>query len=182
MPGLMARPGARVVNVASSAHKFGRIDYDDVHAERNYRAGARYGMSKLANLLFSSELARRARTAGWTLISVASHPGFSATNLFAAGSSTTRHPVAKAGNKAVESLISQSAEEGAQPSLYAATATGVQSGEYYGPDGLFEIRGNPKRVSPNASARNPTRAAELWEVSEELTGVTFDFPIRSSNH
>lgn len=166
----------RVVTVASLAHKNARVAVEDLSFEtRQYQPWLAYGQSKLANLLFNSELARRARTAGWTLLSVASHPGVSATNLFAAGASGSRNPVTQAGNKAIESLISQSAEEGARPSLYAATATGVQSGEYYGPDGLFEIRGSPKRVSPSASARNATRAAELWELSEELTGVTFDF-------
>lgn len=176
----LAEDSGRVVTVASLAHKNARVAVEDLSFEtRQYQPWLAYGQSKLANLLFSSELARRARTAGWTLISVASHPGVSATNLFAAGSSGARNPVTQAGNRAVESLISQSAEAGAQPSLYAATAPGVQSGEYYGPDGLLEMRGHPKRVSPNASARNPTRAAELWALSEELTGVTFDFSSQS---
>jgi NAD(P)-dependent dehydrogenase (short-subunit alcohol dehydrogenase family) len=166
----------RVVTVASLAHKNARVATEDLFFEtREYQPWLAYGQSKLANLLFSSELARRAQAAGWSLISVAAHPGVSATNLFDGDSSATRNPLSKVGNKAVESLISQSAEEGAQPLLYAATAPDVASGAYYGPDGLFEIRGKPKQVSPNASARNPKRAAELWAISEELTGVTYDF-------
>lgn len=168
-------PG-RVVTVASLAHKRGRVVVDDLSfSERKYSPFSAYGQSKLANLLFTYELARRSKAAGWSLIAAAAHPGVSATNLFNAGPEMANNPLVKAGNKAFELVVSQSAEDGAMPSLYAATAAGVVSGDYFGPDGVFEVRGHPKRVSSSSAANDESVASDLWQKSEELTGVSFDF-------
>ena len=173
--GNTATPG-RVVTVASIAHKNGKVVVDDLFFEnRKYSPMAAYGQSKLANLLFTAELARKAKAANWNLIAAAAHPGLSATNLFRSGSTLMNNPIVQAGNKAVELVVSQSAEDGALPSLYAATAPGVISGDYYGPDGIMEIRGNPKRANRTAAARDEALAADLWRKSEELTDVHYNF-------
>ncbi len=168
---LLATPAARVVTVSSTAHKFGRIDFDDLQSERSYQRWPAYGQSKLANLLFALELDRRLRTAGADLLSVAAHPGYAATNLqFAA----TPSRVERIGSVVLNRFYAQSAERGALPTLYAATAD-IPGGSFVGPDGFQEMRGEPKVVTPTRSARDPEKAARLWDVSEQLTGVAFDF-------
>lgn len=168
---------ARVVTVSSMAHRAGRVDPDDLSFEhRRYQPWIAYGQSKLANLLFVWELDQRARAAGWTIKSVASHPGWSATNLAFAGPSFTQHLVGRAGIKMVNAVIGQSAHDGALPSMYAATASDVISGDYYGPDGFLETRGKPKRVGRTDAAKDDAIARRLWEVSEELTGVDYGLP------
>jgi NAD(P)-dependent dehydrogenase (short-subunit alcohol dehydrogenase family) len=168
---LLATPAARVVTVSSTAHKFGRIDFDDLHGERSYRRWLRYGQSKLANLLFALELDRRLRTAGADVISVAAHPGYAATNLqFAA----TPSRIERLGSAVLNRIYAQDAERGALPTLYAATEP-VPGGSFVGPDGFQEMRGYPTLVKPTRAARNPETARRLWQVSEELTGVFFDF-------
>ena len=149
----------------------GKVDFDDLQSERRYRAWGAYGQSKLANLLFTFELQRRLEEVGADTIAVAAHPGISDTNL--AGSTggivgrlmMLTQPFAK--------LFSQNAQAGALPTVRAATDPAVRGGEYYGPDGFMEQRGTPKRVEPNASARDAAVAKRLWEVSIELTGVPF---------
>jgi NAD(P)-dependent dehydrogenase (short-subunit alcohol dehydrogenase family) len=168
---LLATPSARVVTVSSTAHKFGRIDFDDPQSERSYRRWRAYGQSKLANLLFMFELDRRLREHGAELISVAAHPGYSATNLqFAA----TPSRVERLGSVVLNRFVAQSAERGAEPTLFAATAA-IEGGSFVGPDGFQEMRGAPKLVQPTRAARDPRVARRLWELSEELTGVRFDF-------
>lgn len=165
---------SRVVTVASLAHRTGRVDPDDLSFERRrYQPWIAYGQSKLANLLFTAELDRRIRAVGWSLKSLAAHPGWAATNLGNEGSSLTQHIVAQTGARLVQAVIGQSAEDGALPSLYASTAQDVFSGDYYGPDGFLESRGTPKRVGRASSARDPEAARRLWQVSEDLTGVDF---------
>lgn len=175
---LNATPGARVVTVSSGFHRLGRIRFDDPHWQRGYRRWPAYGQSKLANLLFAYELQRRLQAAGAGTISVAAHPGYAATNLQAAGprmqGSSLLERVTDFGN----ALFAQSAALGALPQLYAATAPGVQGGDYYGPDGLGEMRGFPKRVTSNARSLDQDAARRLWELSERLTGVTY--PLRSA--
>jgi len=163
------RDGARVVTVSSGAHRTGRIDFDDLKGERNYRRWRAYGQSKLANLLFTFELDRRLRAAGSVIRSVAAHPGYSATNLqFAAAPAPDRLLMA-----VTNRLFAQSAEMGALPTLYAATYPGLEGGTYIGPDGFFEARGHPKPVGASAAAHDEEVARKLWDVSEELTGVRF---------
>lgn len=172
LPLMIDQPKARVVTVSSAAHKPGRIDFDDLMKERHYRSWTSYFQSKLANLLFTYELQRRLSAVDVPLISVAAHPGTSSTNLVG--------PTAN-GNKFMEAFlrfgvraIGQSDEQGTLPQLYAATAPDVHGGDYFGPNGLAESRGYPKRVDSTKASKDPETAARLWTVSEELTGVSFD--------
>ena len=168
---LIDTPGARVVNISSTAHKIGRIDFDDLQSERSYRRWRAYGQSKIANLLFTFELDRRLRASGSELLSVAAHPGYSATNLqFAA----TPSRVERLGSVFLNRIVAQSAEAGALPTLFAATAE-IPGGSFVGPDGFQEMRGKPKLVKAIARAHDEAVARRLWEVSEDLTGVRFTF-------
>jgi NAD(P)-dependent dehydrogenase (short-subunit alcohol dehydrogenase family) len=168
---LLATPASRVVSVSSTAHKFGRIDFDDLQSERSYRRWRAYGQSKLANLLFMFELDRRLRERGADVLSVAAHPGYSATNLqFAA----TPSRVERLGSVVLNRVVAQSAERGAEPTVYAATAE-IPGGSFVGPDGFQEMRGAPTLVKATRAARDPETARRLWAVSEELTGVRFAF-------
>ncbi len=158
----------RVVTVSSLEHKRGYITFDDLQRERSYSPRGAYQQSKLANALFALELDRRAHAADMPVISVLAHPGYSATNLQTTGpTGVSRFVMKHLGNR----LLAQSADQGALPQLYAATAPGVKGGEYYGPDGRGEMRGHPTLVQPIQEARDPEVARRLWEVSEELTGV-----------
>jgi NAD(P)-dependent dehydrogenase (short-subunit alcohol dehydrogenase family) len=163
---------ARVVNVSSSAHRTGRIAFDDLQAERGYGRWRAYGQSKLANLLFTFELERRLRAAGSGTISVAAHPGWAATNLQAGAVPAYLAPLMSGAN----TLFAQSATMGALPTLYAATQPGLAGGAYIGPDGMFEGRGHPKPVESNIAAHDEETARRLWDVSEELTRIRFAFP------
>ena len=168
-------PGARVVTVSSLAHRGGGLDVDDLNFERRpYSPVAAYSASKLANLLFTFELDRRARSRGRSLLAVAAHPGLTNTELV---STTARMhlsapfvQVVRWGNK----LISQRVAAGTLPQLYAATAVDVRSGEYFGPSSLGQTRGAPRRVEASAVAHNLHTARLLWERTAELTGVTPD--------
>ncbi len=182
MPVAGPNADSRVVNVSSAAHKMGKMDLDDLNYEhRKYSSWPAYGQSKLANLLFTAELDRRAQQAGWTLKSVAAHPGFSSTNLQFAGPSMAHNPVGKQMTRLMNAVMGQSAESGARPQLYAATMPNVRSGEYYGPKDFFETRGAPKRVGRTAAAKDQATAAGLWELSEDLTGVHYDLASRPNS-
>jgi NAD(P)-dependent dehydrogenase (short-subunit alcohol dehydrogenase family) len=168
LPGLLARPGARVVTMSSGAHGFGRIRFENLQGERHYQRWLAYGQSKLANLLFAFELARRAAIAGRDLTSAAAHPGYAATNLqLQSGRFTGFWSLANR-------VFAQSDAQGALPALYAATMPDVTGGEYFGPDGVGGTRGHPARASTTKAARDLALMLRLWEVSEELTGVTYD--------
>ncbi|MGV9773822.1 oxidoreductase [Streptosporangium sp. NPDC003464] len=155
LPHLLARPGARVVTVSSDAHSLGRIDFDDLGLERHYGRFTAYGRSKLANLMFTLELQRRA---GGQLLSVAAHPGATATGIMKLGVLTG--PV-----NALMRLTIQSPDKGAVPSLYAATSPEVTGGLFVGP--------GPQPLTPSPKALDESVARRLWETSEELTGVRF---------
>ena len=170
---LLARPGARVVTVSSAVAQMGRIRFDDLQGTGKYGKWSAYSQAKLANQLFALELDRRASRHGIDLVSVAAHPGYAATNLQSVGpqmsGSSLMERLTDLGNK----IFGQSAAGGALPSLYGATAPGVSGGQYFGPDGFMAQRGSPKAVSFVKAAKDPATARRLWEVSEELTGVTF---------
>ena len=171
---LLAADSPRVVTVSSMAHRIGRMNFDDLNSEDGYSRWPAYGQSKLANLLFTQELGRRAEAAGSNLIAAAAHPGYASTNLQTSGPTMGRFgvllwPVWKASNL----VLGQSDASGALPSLYAATAPGVESNDYFGPDGIGEQRGHPTRVGRTGRAANPRHAERLWERSEELTGVDY---------
>ena len=169
---LLAAPAPRVVTVSSTLHRTGTIDFDDLQGERKYNRWGAYGQSKLANLMFCFELQRRAVQAGTALLSMAAHPGYAATNLQAAGSDRFFERWYMAiGNK----LLAQSADMGALPTLYAATVADLPGGTYVGPGGRSEQRGYPKIVGAAAKAYDEQAWRRLWEVSETLTGVHYDF-------
>ncbi len=173
LPRLLATEDSRVVNVSSTAHKTGRMNFDDLQSEKRYSRWGAYGQSKLANLLFSYELQRRLAAAGHDTTSVACHPGWSATNLQTAGpkmdGSRLWQRLAELGNR----LFSQDAAMGCLPTLYAATAPGVEGGDYIGPDRMFETWGHPTKVSSSARSHDRDAADRLWRRSEELTAVRF---------
>ena len=170
LPALLRAGAARIVAVASIAHRGGRIDFDDLQGAGRYAGGKAYNQSKLANILFALELDRRARQAGTALVSVASHPGVSTTGFLAAANmGTIQTRVANV----IVGLFGQDAAAGAAPLLYAATMRDVTGGQYWGPDGLFEIRGGPAPAKFSAQARDMGVAARLWAESERLTGVSY---------
>jgi NAD(P)-dependent dehydrogenase (short-subunit alcohol dehydrogenase family) len=169
MPVLRESASARFVTISSGAHRTGRMNFDDLHGEQKYGRWSAYGQSKLANLLFAFELDRRLRAGASAIRSIAAHPGYSATNLQSAAVPAHERFVMSISN----AIIAQSADKGALPTLYAATHPDAESGAYYGPDGLFEMRGHPTRVQSTLAARDETAAERLWEVSEQLTGVPF---------
>ncbi len=159
---LLETPGARVVTLSSGAHRMGKLDFDNLHAQKSYKPWAAYGQSKLANLLFTSELQRRLERAGAELIAVAAHPGYTGTNL-------QQHS-----GIAFLNVLAQNTEKGALPALYAATTPSVRGGDYFGPDGFAEMRGYPKQVTTSAAARDADVAGRLWETSEKLTDIYYD--------
>jgi len=169
---MAGREDARVVTVSSGAHRMGRINFDDLQAERGYGRWRAYGQSKLANLLFAFELDRRLRAAGSPIRSVAAHPGYAATNLQFAAAPQLDRMVMAVGNR----LMAQSAEMGSLPLLYAATYPGLEGGTYVGPGSFFEQRGYPRPVGASGAARDEEAGRRLWAASEELTGVQFRIP------
>ncbi len=171
---LAATPGARVVTVSSLVHHFGAIRFDDLHGERRYAPWPAYFQSKLANLLFTRELARRAEVAGVELSSVACHPGYASTNLQTAGARVVEGKLEARLMALGNGLFAQSAEQGALPTVYAAVGEDVRPGEYFGPAGPLGLAGPPTRARTSRRAQDDGAATRLWEASEELTGVRFE--------
>ena len=161
MPLLLATPGARVVTVSSLMHFAGRIDFADLQSLKRYNSTLAYAQSKVANLLFMRELARRLENANADVISAAAHPGSTRTEL-------QRHSELM---HAVVRWIGQDARDGALPTLYAATDGEVRSGDYFGP--LLGTVGPPSRALSSPYSHDRVIAGQLWDVSEDLTGVTF---------
>jgi NAD(P)-dependent dehydrogenase (short-subunit alcohol dehydrogenase family) len=173
MPALLAVPEPRVVTVTSNFHRYGRIDFANLNAERRYQKWQAYGQSKLANLLFTLELDRRARAAGSPLRSLAAHPGSSNTNLALAGPRMARNRWMTRATERVLPFISQSADDGALPSLRAATDPAALGNDFFGPSELLQMKGAPVHVGRTKRAQDVETARELWTVSESLTGVTY---------
>ena len=158
----------RVVITSSMAHRSGRIDFDDINAEESYSRMGRYAMSKLANLLHMYELDRRLRAADSPVIAAACHPGVADTEL------TRNFPgLLVSLFRPLSSLFMNSAAEGAWPTLAAAAAPGVESGSYFGPSRNGERVGPAREVQPRPKAKRIETAKRLWDVSEEMTGVTY---------
>jgi NAD(P)-dependent dehydrogenase (short-subunit alcohol dehydrogenase family) len=160
---------ARVVTLSSNEHRGGKLDFDDLQLESGYSPRGSYQRSKLANAVFAIELDRRLRAAGSPIVSVFAHPGYSATNLQSTGPTGVAKAVMAVSNR----IVAQSAERGALPTLYAATAPDVEGGSYYGPDGRGEFRGFPKKVEAIPPAYDRDTGSRLWAASEELTGVRY---------
>jgi NAD(P)-dependent dehydrogenase (short-subunit alcohol dehydrogenase family) len=166
---LLPRITDRVVTVSSGAHRIGSIRLDDLNWERDgYQRWRAYGQSKLANLLFTSELQRRLDATGSTVRALAAHPGYAATNLQNRTESLLQNSLMAVGNR----VLAQSDEMGALPTLYAATQD-LPGDSYVGPDGFQEQRGHPTLVGRSGAARDTATAQKLWTLSEELTGVAF---------
>ncbi|MGH2888617.1 MAG: oxidoreductase, partial [Solirubrobacteraceae bacterium] len=163
---LAQSPRPRVVTVTSGVHKLGRISFDDLQRARRYNRWLAYAQSKLANLLFCFELQRRAVAARSPLLSLAAHPGTAATNLQSAG---PQKPWERALLAFGNQTVAQSAEMGALPTLYAATAYSLPGGLLVGPDGFMEGRGHPRVVGASRRAYDEADARRLWEESERLT-------------
>jgi NAD(P)-dependent dehydrogenase (short-subunit alcohol dehydrogenase family) len=173
---LLDRVTGRVVTVSSTGHRFGRIDFADLNWEHKpYRAWRAYGQSKLANLLFTAELQRRLTGAGSPVLATAAHPGYAATNLqFHSGRRSL-----DVLNVISNWLFAQDQESGALPTLYAAVAD-IPGNSFAGPGGFMEQRGAPKLVGRSAAAQDGATARRLWEVSEQLTGVTFPLGVSAA--
>jgi NAD(P)-dependent dehydrogenase (short-subunit alcohol dehydrogenase family) len=165
LPSLLEVPGSRVVTVSSNGHKVGRIHFDDLQWEHRYRRMSAYAQSKLANLLFSYELQRRLAAAGAPTVALAAHPGTADTAL-------TRHlsVFSQAGARITPH---HDARGGALPTVRAATDQAAAGGDYYGPAGLGEFAGPPQRTRSSTRSHDTAIQARLWQVSEQLTGVTF---------
>ena len=158
------------MSLSSLAHRTGLIDFDDLQGARVYSPWKAYGQSKLACLMFALELQRRSDAAGWNLISNAAHPGFARTNLFTSGPGGL---VSLASGFAAP-LFGHSAADGARPILFAATSPEARPGGYYGPGGFGELRGAPARALIMPQARDTAAAARFWDVSEKMTGTSFE--------
>ncbi|MBT8240673.1 MAG: SDR family NAD(P)-dependent oxidoreductase [Acidimicrobiia bacterium] len=165
LPRLDETPGSRIVVTSSLAHKGAGIYFDDINAEDDYDARARYGQSKLANLLFMYELDRRLRSRGSSTIAVGCHPGIAETELF------RTMPVWMKLFVPVVRPFFNSAAAGAWPTLLAATGPDVKGGDYYGPSRRGETAGQAVKVGSTADARDPELARRLWDLSIELTGI-----------
>ena len=164
LPVLEETSGSRVVTVSSIAHNPGRIDFDDLNGERKrYSRWGFYSQSKIANLTFALELSRRLERRGSDVSSLASHPGYSATDL-------QRHSLLW---RFLNVLVAMPAKRGAEATLYAATEEGALEYPYWGPTGIIEMRGQTGRSRINPKALDEQTAVKLWEVSEELTGVKY---------
>jgi len=178
LPALLRADAARVVNVSSIAHWSGRMRWDDLNWTKRYERWLAYGQSKLANLLFTSELARRARLAGTPLVAVAAHPGVSDTNLYAAGPGTSRSPLSSVMTLPGR-FVGQPDTVGALPQLRALTDPEVRGDDFIGASrpgpGPLGFRGPPERVGRSPLARSSKDAGRLWDRSERLTGVRYEW-------
>lgn len=163
LPLLWQTPNARVVTLSSIAHWFGRIDFDNLNAERNYAKWPAYCQSKLADLVFAYELQRRFARAGAPVISVGAHPGGTRSDL-------GRH---SALSKLMMNLLLQPAEIGALPSLMAAIEPSVKGGDYVGPGDLLTLKGLPTVQKSSALSHDPALAVRLWDAAQKLTTLAY---------
>jgi NAD(P)-dependent dehydrogenase (short-subunit alcohol dehydrogenase family) len=166
LPLLVATKDSRIVNVSSSAQNFGKLDLDDLQwTKRSFHRMGSYGASKIANMLFNLELKRCLEDVGASTIVAACHPGWTSTNL------QKTSPLFRFLNP----ILGMKPWQGALPTLYAAVATDVESGGYYGPDGLGTMRGYPVPNKPADISTDAAAAKQLWALSEKMTGVETPF-------
>lgn len=164
---LLAAPDSRIVTVSSNGHRIGRINFDDLQSTRRYRSFSAYAQSKLANLLFTYELQRRLAETGATTIAVAAHPGTANTEL----ERYLRPWMRRVGRF----LPRQDAAMGALPILRAAVDADARGADYFGPDGRGQFTGHPIRVRSSRRSHDLDIARRLWQESERLTGITYEF-------
>ena len=160
----------RVITVSSTAHKMGRMRFADINWNKTYKPWLAYGQSKLANLLFTAELDKRLSDSGSKVKAIAVHPGYSNTALQGKSEKKTQDFFMKLANK----YLAQSDLQGAWPTLYAISED-VTGNSFVGPDGFAEIKGYPKLVGRTKAAQNMKDANTLWEISEKLTGIKYNF-------
>jgi NAD(P)-dependent dehydrogenase (short-subunit alcohol dehydrogenase family) len=182
LPLLRAADSPRVVSLISLAARQGRIHFDDPQFEKSYTPGQAYGQSKLAVLMFARELDRRSKEAGWGILSDAAHPGLTKTNLQISGPShgrskpSTMEQLYKLSWR-LTPFLWQEIDEGILPALYAATSPQAEGGAFYGPRGIYEAAGGGvKAAKVPARARSDADCRRLWEISEQLTGVSYPKP------
>jgi NAD(P)-dependent dehydrogenase (short-subunit alcohol dehydrogenase family) len=166
------QPGSRIVTVSSIASNFGKIDFDNLQSERRYGpVMPTHAQAKLANLMFALELQRKLTAAHSPILSTAAHPGYAVDNLQTSGPGDD-----KLSMKITRGLLhnlSHDVPHGALPTLLAAVSPTAEPGGYYGPDGLFGLRGAPSAAKIPAAAKDEAVAKRLWEQAERLTGATF---------
>lgn len=167
-PTLKNTKDARIVTLSSNAHKTGKIDFENLNAEKNYSKMGAYSQSKLACLMFAYELQRRIEAAGLNMIAVSAHPGVSMTNL---GQFIPK--VALFLLKPLEPIFTHSAANASLPTLYAALGEDVEGGDYFGPTGYKEMKGKPGKVTSMPQSHDKEVAKKLWDESEKLTGKEF---------
>ena len=170
LPLLLRTENSRVVTLSSLAHRNSAIYFDNLDGSKGYKAMKFYGQSKLANLMFATELDERLKQHGLATQSMACHPGISSTNLFKIGGREMPRIF-----KGLMNRYLQPATMGALPTVYAATASSLTGGEYVGPDGKGQRRGYPTLEKPDPAVNDEASRQKLWDVSEKLTGVTFNF-------
>ncbi|CAL9415926.1 oxidoreductase [Streptomyces atacamensis] len=176
---LLAAPAARVVTVSSLMHLLSDVDPHDPASGARYNPWTAYARSKSANLLFTHELARR--TIEHRLVAAAAHPGWSATELQGRGPRLAGNRALERGAHLLNRLVASSPELGAAPTLYAATAPGVRPDSFTGPR-VLGMRGTPGPSPRARRTRDDAASARLWENSERLTGVRYDFAARRAEH
>ena len=169
LPSLMKRPNSRIVNVSSMGHIPGKIHLDDLMCDRRrYSRWGAYFQSKLANILFTNELERRLRETSLTTIALAAHPGTARTELGKSGSSATNFVMRR-----LTPVLTRTGVQGCESQVRAMVDPNAIGREYYGPK--YQMFGAPVKVTPSRRARNMDDARRLWEISEELTGVRYNF-------
>jgi NAD(P)-dependent dehydrogenase (short-subunit alcohol dehydrogenase family) len=175
LPLLLHTSEGRIVTVSSGIHVIGRINFDDLQSEQHYSDFRVYAQSKLANLLFTYELQRRLEGADCRARAVAVHPGYASTNLQSVGPQMAQSKLRTSLMSLSNRVLAQTAEMGALPTVFAAASPQAEGGGYYGPGGLLGQRGLPKKVASSPASHDRAVATRLWEVSQELTGVTYAF-------
>ena len=170
LPLINKTDGARIVNLSSTAYNYGGIQFDDINFEKHYDKKKAYGQSKTACLVFTYELQRRLDASGHSTLSVAAHPGYSATNLGQNLPAFMRFLLLPF----INTFISQSAADGALPTLYAALGDDIQGGDFTGPSGKGERRGPPTKVQSPAWTHELDLGKRLWGLSEEMTGIKYE--------
>lgn len=176
LPKMLSGEAPRIVTVSSLAHRSGKINFEDLQCETRYGYWSAYAQSKLATLMFSLELDRIARAEGWNLMSTAAHPGFALTGLQSTGPRMGRTGPGwqERFGMLLQPLLSQSAAAGALPTLFAATSPDAKGGVMYGPGGFYEMKGAPRLAKIVPAAQDKPTWRRLWQVSEDLTGLSLD--------
>lgn len=164
---------SRVVTVSSLAHAMGtkQIRFEDIHWERSYSRAGAYQQSKLACLMFTLELDRRLKRGGKQLLSVGAHPGISETEL----GRTMPKALTLAFRYTFGPFMTHAPSKGSLPTLVAAIADGVSGGDYFGPQGRREYRGNPGPAIIDSCAQDMNATRRLWDLSVKFTGADLPF-------